>query len=181
MYGKEITLTLEDALISFESLRIMLGGKINKASANKKVTVHLTEQANIATANTVPTLYDHLNASISYDISKVAFKYINLTTGERGRIAANAASTAFKAAVGDNVRFFWTQEVDNEDKAVEITISPNTFPGSYKIVGDTFIRSAETNADEAFQFVINKAKVNSEVTISLEAEGDPSTNIQMWK
>ena len=29
--------------------------------------------------------------------------------------------------------------------------------------------------DEAFQFVIGKAKVLSEVTITLEAEGDPST------
>lgn len=29
--------------------------------------------------------------------------------------------------------------------------------------------------DEAFQFVINKAKVLSDVTITLEAEGDPST------
>ena len=38
-----------------------------------------------------------------------------------------------------------------------------------KIVGDTFMRSEQTGADEAFQFVINKAKVLSEVTITLEA------------
>lgn len=37
------------------------------------------------------------------------------------------------------------------------------------------MRSQETGKDEAFQFVINKAKVLSEVTITLEAEGDPST------
>lgn len=45
-----------------------------------------------------------------------------------------------------------------------------------RVVGDTFMRSEKTGKDEAFQFVINKAKVLSEVTITLEAEGDPSTN-----
>lgn len=37
------------------------------------------------------------------------------------------------------------------------------------------MRSQDTGKDEAFQFVINKAKVTSDVTITLEAEGDPST------
>ena len=64
---------------------------------------------------------------------------------------------------------------------MEITISPNTFPGAYRVVGETFIRSEETGKDEAFQFIIPKAKVQSSVTLTLEAEGDPSTNIQMWK
>ena len=36
------------------------------------------------------------------------------------------------------------------------------------------MRSAN-GKDEPFQFIINKAKVQSEVTITLEAEGDPST------
>lgn len=49
-------------------------------------------------------------------------------------------------------------------------------PGTYKIVGDTFMRSEKTGKDEPFQFIIGKAKVASEVTITLEAEGDPSTN-----
>lgn len=40
-----------------------------------------------------------------------------------------------------------------------------------RVVGDTFMRSEKTGKDEAFQFVINKAKVLSEVTITLEAEG----------
>lgn len=33
----------------------------------------------------------------------------------------------------------------------------------------------ENGTDEPFQFIINKAKVASEVTLTLEAEGDPST------
>lgn len=83
------------------------------------------------------------------------------------------------AANGDHIRVFWEEVVtgaSNADQAVEVTISPDTFPGTYRVVGDTFMRSEKTGKDEAFQFVIGKAKVNSEVTITLEAEGDPSTN-----
>lgn len=43
-----------------------------------------------------------------------------------------------------------------------------------KIVGDTFWRN-ENGTDKPFQFVIYKAKVLSEITLTLQAEGDPST------
>lgn len=38
------------------------------------------------------------------------------------------------------------------------------------------MRSEATLKDEAFQFIIGKAKVLSNTTITLQAEGDPSTN-----
>jgi hypothetical protein len=56
-----------------------------------------------------------------------------------------------------------------------ITIKPDSFPGTYYVTGDTMIRSERTGKDEYFQFVIPKAKMTAEQTISLEAEGDPST------
>jgi hypothetical protein len=37
------------------------------------------------------------------------------------------------------------------------------------------MRSEKTGKDEPFQFIINKAKVQSNVTLTLQAEGDPST------
>jgi hypothetical protein len=37
------------------------------------------------------------------------------------------------------------------------------------------IRSERTGKDEFFQFIIDKAKMTAEQTISLEAEGDPTT------
>ena len=37
------------------------------------------------------------------------------------------------------------------------------------------MRSEKTGKDEPFQFVINKAKVQSNVTLTLQAEGDPTT------
>ena len=57
----------------------------------------------------------------------------------------------------------------------EITISAETFPGTYYCTGDTYARSEDTGEDEFFQLVIPKAKVTSENTLTMEAEGDPST------
>ena len=166
-YGKEINLTLEDALISLESLRFMMGGAIRRSAANKKVVVNLSEQATLTTKDAVPVLRDHLDASVEYELP-AKYRWVNMTQGTRGQ-------DAVKGEIGDVVRFFWSVETTEEDAAVEITISPNTFPGTYKVVGDTFMRSEKTGKDEPFQFVIGKAKVLSEVTITLEAEGDPST------
>ena len=55
-----------------------------------------------------------------------------------------------------------------------LEISAHAFPGTYKVVGDTYARNNRTGQDQFFQFVINKAKINPETTITLEAEGDPT-------
>lgn len=44
-------------------------------------------------------------------------------------------------------------------------------------MGDTFARSEITGEDEYFQFILPKAKVTSENTITMEAEGDPSVEL----
>lgn len=72
-------------------------------------------------------------------------------------------------------------------KAGDITtikISADKFPGTYAIIGDTYARSEATGEDEFFQFTIAKAKILSEVTLTLEAEGDPTTfsmNVKVLK
>lgn len=55
-----------------------------------------------------------------------------------------------------------------------ITISANTFPGTYWVEGTTYARDEVTGDDDIFTFVIYKAKVQSEVTLTMEAEGDPT-------
>lgn len=59
--------------------------------------------------------------------------------------------------------------------ATKITVSGDTFPGTYYVTGDTYARSDVSGKDQFFQFIIHKAKMQSENTITLEAEGDPST------
>lgn len=59
------------------------------------------------------------------------------------------------------------------DASNAITISANTFPGTYSVVGKTFARDIN-GKDSLFTWYVPKAKVNSEVTLTMEAEGDPT-------
>lgn len=202
-YGKEINITLEDALMSLESLRFMLGGAIKKPATTAPVVVRHTEEVVCGDNGVVPKPKDHLTG---VELTPTAtyghpIRLINLTTGTRTQLVVEAADGAaitisgtkainFKnpkmigaepvaSAKGDHVRIFWEEVLkgaeSETESAVEVTISPDTFPGTYKVVGDTFMRSEKTGKDEPFQFIINKAKVQSNVTLTLQAEGDPTT------
>jgi hypothetical protein len=54
-----------------------------------------------------------------------------------------------------------------------IEINANSFPGTYAVVGKTFARD-DDGKDHVFTFYIPKAKIQSENTLTMEAEGDPS-------
>ena len=203
-YGKEINITLEDALMSLESLRFMLGGAIKKSQkAGTKVVVRHSEEVVVDSSGKIPAPKDHLTSKPLLPVASVKhpIRLINLgggkdstTAGARtqltsGQFNLTGNTVKFKnpaagidaetlPTYGDHIRIFWEEEVDSntvDESAVEVTISPDTFPGTYRVVGDTFMRSEKTGKDEPFQFVINKAKVQSNVTITLQAEGDPST------
>ena len=209
-YGKEINVTLEDALMSLESLRFMLGGAIKKPkTANDKVIVRHTEEVVVDSSGKVPAPKDHLTGKTLYPKATYGhpIKLMNLggginsaTAGARTQIVVAEVGGADKAmgalntikfknpaagvdsltdpTPGDHIRIFWEDIVTGEtadESAIEVTISPDTFPGTYRVVGDTLMRSEKAGKDEPFQFVINKAKVQSNVTITLQAEGDPST------
>ena len=178
-YGKDINVTLEDAVISWEEMRILMGAKMKKsgvaAEGQEAEVVIVRKNAETETAK------DATEIELPTDMPEnVAYKWINLTTGARGQVAADgtgtkpALSTDEKETV-TRVRFFWQEEKTGEGEATELVITPNDFPGTYRVVGDALIRSEKTGNDEAFQFVINKAKLLSEVTLTMQAEGDPST------
>lgn len=56
-----------------------------------------------------------------------------------------------------------------------LTIDAETFPGDYKIVGETYIKEQKTGKNQRYQFSINRAQISTDTSISLEAEGDPTT------
>ena len=85
-------------------------------------------------------------------------------------------STGYTVPSGKNLdghKFMFTYWVKATTKT--ITVSGDSFPGTYYIQGDTYSRSDVTGKDQFFQFIIPKAKMSAENTITLEAEGDPAT------
>lgn len=60
-------------------------------------------------------------------------------------------------------------------KAKKIFVEAGVFPGMYKIVGETYIRSRDTGEDERVQLSFPLCKVKSNQTLTLSADGDPTT------
>jgi hypothetical protein len=54
-----------------------------------------------------------------------------------------------------------------------VTINAKKFPGVYTVVGQTYARDVD-GVDHLFTFYIPRAKIQSENTITMEAEGDPT-------
>ena len=196
-YGKEITVSLEDALFSAKSMSLMFGDgntpAENRASIIRTATMRVTEEGN---DYFVADMYDTTNKTsvrkkvwmnnipvgqegVKFDTVAGANKSIQsvkaynensepLNNG--AEITASNWSSVRTDLVGQKV--FVTYEVEALSRT--ITISGDSFPGTYYITGDTYARSDVTGADQFFQFIIPKAKVTSENTITLEAEGDPA-------
>ena len=183
-YGKDINVTLEDAVISWEEMRILMGAQMyNKTddTTGHKVIIRKNAEKVYDSNDTIefPAGGDGLTVDGKNHFPAEApatFKWVDMTNGKRGTQAdLTTKVTAPTEGKTVRIRFFWEEEVTNDDVATELVISPSKFPGTYRVVGDALIRSEKTGKDEAFQFVINKAKMLSEVTLTMQAEGDPST------
>jgi hypothetical protein len=86
----------------------------------------------------------------------------------------------FRIKIG-TVYYKWTRTVkykESEDDGIlgrTLVIDAETFPDDYKIVGETYIREQKTGKDQRYQFVIHRANVSSDTSITLQADGDPTT------
>ena len=185
-YGKDITVTLEDALFSAKSLSIMFGNG-NVTTDHDDMTVHKTAVAKVtASGDGEGKTYDvHTFIADVYvaEAGKVIRKEIQKADASTYGIsnikiyAEDATETSEPIAsftsANEDQRVFVTYDITVKSKSV-ISISADSFPGTYYVTGDTYARSDVTGDDQFFQFIIPKAKVTSENTITLEAEGDPS-------
>lgn len=154
-YGREINVTLEDALFSAKSMAVMFAAQGQTWTATTEV---LRTFKWTADSTTVPASFTGPNQETIVLESAVAYD----STG----------ASVSSPTVGT---IYYVTGYVKVTSAHKIEISANTFPGTYKIVGDTYARSSLTGKDSMFQFVINKAKVLADQTITMEAEGDPST------
>lgn len=154
-YGKEITVTLEDALFSAKSMAVMFGnGTVDSTMTQIMKTIQFT-------GTTVPTRFEGPQGK-EYEVPTASASYYDAT----------GSSVTTSSMTSDGVYFATFQMAITNASLIEI--SANSFPGTYYVTGDTYSRKESNGVDEFFQFIIPKAKVQSENTITLEAEGDPS-------
>lgn len=77
----------------------------------------------------------------------------------------------------NEIYYKWTRTkaIDNSSLGQQIVVNAATFPGTYRLVGETYSRSRKTGKDQRFQFEIPLCKMGTENNFTLEAEGEPTT------
>lgn len=92
----------------------------------------------------------------------------------------NPETDIFRIKIG-TVYYKWTRTVKYKEGIDDgilgrtLVIDAETFPDAYKIVGECYIREQKTGKDQRYQFIIHRATVTTDTSITLEAEGDPTT------
>ena len=168
-YGKEINVTLEDALFSAKSMAIMYGVDPDEDTTDFAAVKKITKTVNVSAIQVSGE--DVIVSTAAGDI-KIPTE-VKFYDSKAKEISAEGATAKAKYEAAKATAAYATFDINVEGQ--EIVISAEKFPGTYYVTGDTYARSEDTGEDEFFQFIIPKAKVLSEVTLTMEAEGDPST------
>ena len=168
-YGKEINVTLEDALFSAKSMAIMYGIDPDEDTTDFAAVNKITKTVNMSAIQVSGE--DVIVSTAAGDI-KIPTE-VKFYDSKAKEVTAEGATAKAKYEAAKATAAYATFDINVEGQ--EIVISAEKFPGTYYVTGDTYARSEDTGEDEFFQFIIPKAKVLSEVTLTMEAEGDPST------
>ena len=161
-YGKEINVTLEDALFSAKSMAIMFGnGSVKNPAAvttggtnYSQGLIMRTEEFVPSTAVTTPTNPESLVAggwASQLEVGGKLYDKINPKI-----YTALGSASEVTTTLSANTKYFLTYDLAIKEAGV-IEIGASTFPGTYYVTGDTYARSAASGEDEFFQFAVHYA------------------------
>ena len=188
--NKEATLTIEDALITPKSMELISG----MATAIGKKTVYVRQDNEWDTSGDIPIDKGDLYPLTCSEEGVINLAFTPKETAENIKIylkeddcgtqipmeEANLSektltlgATGIEKAKGKKVIAYYTRETS--DTAQTFVITADKFAGTYKLVGDTVIRNAETGLDEPFQIIIPNLKWTSNLELGFSADGDPSS------
>lgn len=168
-FGKAITLNIQDALFTPASMSAILGsydGSDFRKGVKETKTIDRSEKVIAPRSFIVPA--GNQNGTPTEADKTAQAVYIDLNTME-------PYPDGTPIAEGETY-LKWTRSIAYEGQSLgkTIEISADKFPGTYKIVGDTFIKAKDTGEEQRFQFIVPQAKFQTEQTITLEADGEPS-------
>lgn len=167
-YGKEITLSIEDALYTPASMAAIWAGEHGDLKNGVKDTTMIDRMEKIVAKRSFIVPAGNREGTPSEGNITAQAVYYDPKTME-------PLQDGTPIAEGEVVYKF-TRSVAYEGNSIgnTIEISADKFPGTYKVVGETLVRDKATGEDQRFQFIIPEAKMSAESTsITLEADGDP--------
>lgn len=172
-FGRTATLTMQDALLSDTSLAMLAGTEV-KTSGVKVVNREVLDVVDgkvtlkeVPVSNSV-TVYAVEKGVMQNEITfyTITDKEINFAGTEDTDVRDGDADSA---DIGDVKQVMVFYEYVATNTASQITFSADKFPATYRVVGDTIVRG-EDGVDRKMQFVIPKAKLQTNFTLTMEAE-----------
>lgn len=184
---RQVTFTMEDALLSPLGFAILSGAGIVKASAGSKLKVHQTAtvsatvttgEINVDLTDAIPTggtlakeaVYGFVldsKGEISTRLAKVTPVDADVTAKSVGFTTTITEGTAVTVLVD-----FYAEMASG---VTELTVEPDKFAGFYYLEAETLFRRQADGVDLPAQFIIPKVKIQSAFKFQMAASGDPST------
>lgn len=200
---KTVTFTVTDALMSPMGLHVLTDAGFSTADDDNLSHVHITLQKMIEDGKVKVTL-DDLQNETGLDIAESFNVCVSTKVPAFGTLVDNTGYAIgylgkLDAPTGGTSTFSDCVLVDKSNDAVftiaehndevveldfylvmnsgvtEITVEPNNFGGYFYVEAQTLYRRQDTGKDMAAEVIIPKAKIQSAFTISMAANGDPST------
>lgn len=153
-YGRDITINITDALFSMKSLWTSLKGYASDGGLVRHILQF--------TGTTVPETFEGPNGQ-EYIIPTMFTRIYDMD--------GNQVTTD---QLVEDQSYYYCFMVGG-DSVQGITISATSFSKNYYFVGDTYARDSVTNKDSYCQFIIPKFCIDAGGTITLEADGEPTT------
>ena len=156
-FGRTATLTMQDALLSMESLSALAGGEVEKATV---VTGHervIVPASGEVTLKNVPTKN-----------SVQVYKTEGGVLADKVADAVIADSKITGLTPNDSVSVFY--EYDAPAGSQLVRFRSDAFPSTYKVVGDTVVRDRSTGRDVVAQFLIPRAQLQAGFSLTMDVE-----------
>ena len=162
-YGRTATLSMSDALLSDTTLSALAGTQEKKSDirvvGREVVTAVAKDTAVVVELKETPidgtvTVYKTSNGIMTTEVA--TFTVEDKTISDMTAVDA-----------GQTLMVFY--EYMAGTGASQVTFSANAFPKTYRVVGDTIVRG-EDGVDRKMQFIINKAKLQSSFSLTMDAE-----------
>ena len=181
-FNKEGTMTVEDALLSPKSFELVSG--IATETGSQEIPMRqVNEYEDLEDGGVknkgelAPLKVKDGTITLAYtpvDASKVFVYTYEDDCGTPLEVSVTG-KTVTVTGIADGTRVVAYYDFKSSSGTKTFTIDAGTFSGTYKLMGDTWVRNRKTGKDEAFKVVIPNLKWSSAFSFNLTADGEPAS------
>lgn len=178
-FDREATMKIQDALLSPRSFELLSGNKVTVGTTaiqmRQSTEWDTTGASPINKGSLFPLTASGTGAiNLAFTPKEQASDILVYEAKDDGGTPLASGTLSGKTLTNvawANKKLVVYYTYDSANDAETYVISSDKFPTTFKIIGDTVVRNAETGQDEAFQIVIEKAKLKSDFNLGFKADG----------